>query len=178
MKKQTLLALPCVLSCLALNADDYNSSSAVQSGDKQPFKSTYERIEMTEITPNAGPIVQGGVDAYVQADYILWHASEGGLSFAAKGGDNTRGMAEISNNVLSQGSVIAPDFKTSSGFKVGLGLDFHYDGWDLGATYTWLHTHANRTVVNPNVTANYGGVLYQIAPVIVLPYNKVGSIVL
>lgn len=133
MKKQTLQALRyisllCVLSCIALNADDYDSSSDAQNGEKKPFKSTYERIEMQEITPNAGPVVKGGVDAYVEADYILWHVNEGGLAYDLDGSH-----------------ALAPRFKTSSGFKVGLGLDFSYDGWDMGAIYTWLHSHASRT---------------------------------
>lgn len=140
------IALPCVLSCVALHADDYDQSdmsSATQSSDQKHFKETYEMIKSKEITPNAGPAVQGGVDVYIQADYILWHASEGGLAYVDHGGVYAATTVATSNNTLSQGQVLAPHFKLSSGFKVGLGLDFDYDGWDLGATYTWLHTHAS-----------------------------------
>lgn len=129
MKKQTLLALPCFLSCLALNADHHDSSDGLQNNNQEAFKSTYERIEMQEITPNAGPVVKGGVDAYVEADYILWHVNEGGLAYQ-----------------LEDSHLVAPPFQTSSGFKVGLGLDFSYDGWDLASTYTWLHSHASRNI--------------------------------
>ncbi|MEI8300386.1 MAG: Lpg1974 family pore-forming outer membrane protein [Chlamydiota bacterium] len=151
MKKHTLqilryIALPCVLSCLSLNADDSSDAqmdSGMQNGDKKHFRETYEMVKMKEITPSAGTAVQGGLDVYVQADYILWHASEGGLAYVDHGGINAFGSTATSNNTLSKGQVLAPHFKTSSGFKVGLGLDFNYDGWDLGATYTWLHSHAS-----------------------------------
>ena len=157
MKKHTLqilryIALPCVLSCLSLNADDSSDAqmdSGMQSGDQKPFRETYDMVKMKEITPNAGPAVQGGLDVYVQADYILWHASEGGLAYVDNGGVYAAGVAATSNNTLSQGQVLAPHFKTRSGFKVGLGLDFNYDGWDLGATYTWLHSHASSDFAAP-----------------------------
>lgn len=139
------IALPCVLSCMALNADDYSSDT--ETGGKEPFKSTYERIEMKEITPNAGTAVQGGVDAYVQADYILWHVSEAGLAYA----NRSSGLNVDGRKIL--GKVMTPNFKTNSGFKVGLGLDFNYDGWDLGATYTWLHSHASSSIQSS--AANY-----------------------
>lgn len=143
------IALPCVLSCMALNADDYSSDT--QTGGKEPFKSTYERIEMKEITPNAGTAVQGGVDAYVEADYILWHVNEAGLAYA----NRSSGLNVDGSKIF--GKVMTPNFKTNSGFKVGLGLDFNYDGWDLGATYTWLHSHASSSIQNS--AANYTGLV-------------------
>jgi len=161
MKERTLqvlryIALPCVLSCVALNADNYDNSSAQngQGGDQKHFKETYDMIKAKEITPNAGPAVQGGLDVYLLADYILWHASEGGLAYVDNGGVRTSGSAATSNNTLTQGQVLAPHFKMSSGFKVGLGLDFDYDGWDLGATYTWLRTHASSSYAAPATGSN------------------------
>lgn len=158
MKKQTLqilryIALPCVLSCLSLHADD-SSDAQMQTGEQKSFRETYDMVKMKEITPNAGTAVQGGLDVYVQADYILWHASQGGLEYVNDGGSYAAGATATSNNVLSQGKNRAPHFKTSSGFKAGLGLDFDYDGWDLGATYTWLHTHANSSFDLPTTGVN------------------------
>lgn len=149
MKERTLqilryLAMPCVFGCSLLSADDMNDSSGMSSSsDKGHFVSTYERVKGKEITPEAGVVVTGGVDVYVMADYIFWHVSEGGLAYALNGGDTAIASTPTSNNTLSQGHVVTPNFKMSSGFKAGLGLDFHYDGWDMGLVYTWMHTHAS-----------------------------------
>jgi len=145
MKERTLqilryLAVPCLLSCLGLNADDKDMSGTNSSGNKGHFVSTYDRLKGQEVTPEAGVVVSGGVDVYILADYIYWHASEGGLSYVYNGGVAS-GLG-LSDNVLSQGTYRHPQFKMSSGFKAGLGLDFHYDGWDMGVTYTWLRSHA------------------------------------
>lgn len=150
MKERTLqilkyLAIPCLFSCLGLSADDYGDSSGKNSmkssQDKGHFVSTYERLKGQEVTPEAGVVVSGGVDVYVTADYIYWHASEGGLAYAYSSGIVS--TLATSNNAPSQGRLVSPQFKMSSGFKVGLGLDFHYDGWDMELMYTWLRPKAS-----------------------------------
>lgn len=152
MKERTLqilryLTLPCLFSCLSLVADEQEEGSQ-SSTSKKPmmtFCQTYDMLKTKDVTPYAGPAVDGGVDAYIKASYILWHASEQGLGYAMYGiADPTTSVT--TNYAQSQGRVIAPKFKTSSGFKVGLGLDFAYDGWDLGLNYTWLHTHATSSI--------------------------------
>jgi hypothetical protein len=149
MKERTLqilryLVVPCIFGSLTLSADEYGDSSGTSSSqDKGYFVSTYDRVKGKELTPEAGVVVSGGVDVYVQADYILWHASEGGLAYIWNGGSVPILTVATSNNVLSQGNEKSPHFKMSSGFKAGLGLDFHYDGWDMGLNYTWLRPHAS-----------------------------------
>jgi len=147
MKERTLqilryLAVPCLLSCLGLNADDRDMNETNSSKNKGHFVSTYDRLKGQEVTPEAGVVVSGGVDVYILADYIYWHASEGGLSYVYNGGVTPATVVGSSDNILSQGTYRHPQFKLNSGFKVGLGLDFHYDGWDMGLTYTWLRSHA------------------------------------
>lgn len=147
MKKQYLsflsyLALPCLLSTMSLRADDMNSSemNSCDEGAKSNFVSTYDRIKDKEITPNAGPAVNGGADIFIEADYIYWYVSQDGLNYAAGGVlDNKFGA---SNNVFSQQSRAGIKGKMASGFKVAGGLDLDYDGWDTLAQYTWLHVNS------------------------------------
>lgn len=200
------LTLPCVLSCLVLNADEPDKASSreasseekedaiityeldapshfgslnnknsskgkeqlisayqadqtsdssdmmTSSEDKNYFVSTYQKVKGKEITPNASPEVAGGVNMFVEADYILWYATEGGLEYVLSGLPSV-GSTALSDNDLPKGSLQRPNFKLSSGFKVGVGLDFDYDGWDMELVYTWLHTHAKHSF-GPAPTGN------------------------
>jgi hypothetical protein len=172
MKKKNLiaiLAIPCLLGAFSLRADDSMDSDMSQDQKVQPsenFMSTYDRVKTMEITPKAGPVVSGGVDAYFEVDYIYWHASATGLAYGESGlreikvTDTAATLSTFSNTSLAQGKAYLPKFKTSSGFKVGAGLDFDYDGWDLGLTYTWLHSNVQesaRVMPAPNLgTVNAG----------------------
>lgn len=156
MKKQWFLnafALAGLLSAGALYADEMDSSE----GSDQPsstahMNSTYDRIKGKEITPNAGPIVSGGADIYVEASYIYWYMNELGRDYA---GTNCLYNGVIanpdltSNFVPTPGRVHTPGNKASSGFKVGAGMDFDYDGWDSGVTYTWYRNHHFDSVASP-----------------------------
>ena len=73
------------------------------------------------ITPTVAPRVQNGWDLALDADFIWWKAEVSGLSFA-----------EIDRKVQSPSSSFEP------GFKVGVGLDLDFDGWDAYAEYTWF----------------------------------------
>jgi hypothetical protein len=145
MQKNTLqilryLAMPCLFSSVGLIADG-------QENEKMTFCQTYDMVKGKVVTPYAGPVVDGGVDVYVNASYILWHANEGGLQYAYSG---VASASSIQNGPTiyeqPEGRLIAPSFKTNSGFKAGLGLDFSYDGWDLGLNYTWLQAHSKSRV--------------------------------
>ncbi len=50
---------------------------------------------------------------------------------------------------IERGCVIGPDWSMSSGFKVGLGLMFDCDGWDLYANYTWLRPSTKKETAYP-----------------------------
>lgn len=154
MKKRTYgllryITLPCLFGCLSLSADDMDNMND-QSNGRDHFMSTYDRLKGTVVTPNAGPVVQHGVDVALEASYILWHASQSGLEFVTSGvpaDPVTSGMQ------IDRGAVYNPKFKMTSGYKAGIGFDFDYDGWDLNLMYTWLYSHADRTVVGPESTA-------------------------
>ena len=130
-----------------MDSSDMNSCDA---GTKSNFVSTYDRIKDKEITPNAGPVVNGGADIFIEADYIYWYVSQDGLNYAAGGvlpyqyqafGQGLSVVAP-SNNVLAQQSRAGIKGRMASGFKVAGGLDLGYDGWDTLARYTWLRVHS------------------------------------
>lgn len=158
MKERTLqilryLTLPCLFSCLSLVADEQEEGhmSSSQKSGGMTFCQTYDMLKTKEVTPYAGPVVDGGADVSMRAAYILWHASQGGLGYAYDGlvdpvGPRATAVRPKSDFSQSQGRVVKPSFKTSSGFKAALGIDFAYDGWDLDLAYTWLHTHARSSI--------------------------------
>lgn len=87
------------------------------------------------ITPPVAPAVNNGADLYITADFIYWKEYQNGLEFAESG---LAGGTLASGTTLPRGTVSAPRGAWEPGFKVGLGLEFEHDGWDLFAQYTWL----------------------------------------
>ena len=90
--------------------------------------------EMNKITPIAEPAVSRAADPFVTADFIWWKAQEDGLDYAFSG---------VGTVLLdaAKGTVSQPGFKYEPGFKVGAGLKFRHDGWDLFAQYTYLRSN-------------------------------------
>lgn len=80
------------------------------------------------ITPDAGPIVKGGVDMYAELDYIYSYVDEGGLAYAQRSVPEA-GLSNASNTAPIPRPVVRPSFTFSSRFKAGLGVDTDYDGW-------------------------------------------------
>lgn len=89
------------------------------------------------ITPNAGPCVCNGADAFVIGQFLYWTAYCDHLGYAITTGHTTNNPTPSS----SLGRVYYPDWKFAPGFKAGLGMLFDHDGWDLYANYTWLRFH-------------------------------------
>jgi hypothetical protein len=94
-----------------------------------------------EITPNAGPCVACGMDFFLTADFIYWNVREDHLGFAMTTGTDPANPA--------QGRIEQLNFKMKPGFKVGLGMLFDHDGWDVFAEYTWIRAR--------NITGSYDG---------------------
>ncbi len=105
------------------------------SGDH--FNDTYEQIKGKTITPNAGPVVSGGVDMLVSADFIYWYSTmtPGSVSESVRSRSTS---ADASETDTGAGHSKGPN-SMDPGFKVALGLDLKYDGWDTIVEYTWLH---------------------------------------
>ena len=154
MKNQWILAglmLSSLVGQSALFSDDeyMTETETQQTSSTDHMMSTYDRIKGKEITPVAGPAVSGGADIYVEASYIYWYMNELGLEYA---GTNWNSNATFyanqpsSDNLAPSGRVYTPGNKASSGFKVGAGMDFDYDGWDSGVVYTWYRNHHSSAV--------------------------------
>lgn len=91
----------------------------------------------TEITPAAGPRVLDGCNAFFTGEYLCWVAREDNLSYAATG-------YSLSDSPLAQGSVSNLRFLYETGFRVGWGVDFSHDSWDMDYQYTWFQSGKNR----------------------------------
>lgn len=108
------------------------------------------------VTPNAGPCVRDGADVFVTADFIYWTAHEDHLGFASTSGSITNSTSLH----VPKGTTFHPDWEFRPGFKVGLGMLFDHDGWDIYANYTWIrfndidrHVHAKNSsiLLNDNI---------------------------
>lgn len=73
----------------------------------------------------------------LSADYIFWLAKEAGLATTASQFANTG----LDPNE-AQG-IIYPKFKTRSGFKVGAGVGFEDNDWNIFIQYTWYYNKGN-----------------------------------
>lgn len=78
----------------------------------------------------------------VSASFIYWQPIQ----------ENMR-LGVVSNSTdsldLVNGYEVDLDFKYKPGFKVGIGTNFNYDGWDTFAEYTWFRA-TERAQVNLN----------------------------
>lgn len=94
---------------------------------------------------DAGPRTCNGSDVYFSADFLLWTPRQDGLEFAMSGiGTNT-----------NSGNVYSIDFGAEFGFKVGLGYDLPYDGWDIFGQFTWIHGDGDNSTSGPNTSTLY-----------------------
>lgn len=136
MKRFKIASLPLLCAAVApLCADSGMMKSGNNNNSEQQRQQMYKQ-EMNKITPTAEPSVSRWADPYMTADFIWWKAEEDGLEYAFNGvGDG------ITN--ADSGSLKHPRFRYEPGFKVGGGLKFRHDGWDVFAQYTYLRTNTN-----------------------------------
>ncbi len=105
------------------------------------------------ITPPVAPTVQNGADVFLTADFIYWKVNQHGLGYA-----NTayKPTADTTYSQVVQGAkTYHAGSKYDPGFKVGLGLQFEHDGWDLYAQYTWLANGKDTDSVSNNTSSKY-----------------------
>ena len=127
---------------------------------------SHERGPHREITPNAGPCVADGADMFVTVDFIYWTAHEDGLRFAYTDGVNNTLSASPTSTT---GKSAFPDFKFRPGFKVGLGVDFEHDGWDLFLEYTWFRSNTNKRSITAASGTTLGSEQVFLASTAVVP---------
>jgi hypothetical protein len=136
MKQFTLTTIPVLCAAIApLCADTMGSNDM---GDKAPKQQRMAADE--EITPQGDPTVMRCADPFITADFIWWRAQEDNLDYAFNG---TVDPTSPSN--ADHGKIHHPHFQYEPGFKVGAGLKFKHDGWDLFAQYTWFNVEESES---------------------------------
>jgi hypothetical protein len=92
------------------------------------------------------------------ADFLYWYSNESNLSYAMV-------VTTVPEFVGSTTSSIVPvttkhiGTNWDPGFRVGLGWNTGYDGWDVDTNYTWYHANKSQTTSVPN-TFTSGGSVY------------------
>lgn len=136
------------MTALALHADSSGDVAKVDSEFSQPFsglvvdsmggqrsvqssQKTNGNQMMGQITPEAQPHIVHWADPFITAEFIYWDAVQDGLEYAMTG-------VSFDGVNADHGRVHAPNSDFVPGFKIGFGLRFKHDGWDLYANYTWL----------------------------------------
>jgi hypothetical protein len=130
MKLLTLTAIPLLCAAFApLCADAQGQDTAA---DKEAAAKQQKYMDdMNKITPSGEPAVSRYADPFITADFIWWKTQEDGLDYAFTGTSTTDIDAD-------KGRIKHPRFRYEPGFKVGMGLKFRHDGWDVFAQYTRL----------------------------------------
>jgi len=107
--------------------------------------------KIVHITPDAAPLVKGGANFFFTADFIYWTTRINGLDYARSGYQTPAINNLLPLNFTDVGA--KGDTKTlpnewDPGFKVGAGLTFKHDGWDLFLQYTWFQNNDKQTDSN------------------------------
>jgi hypothetical protein len=100
------------------------------------------------ITPAVAPRVSDGAGLIFTADFIWWKTNISGMEYATSGVVDTGFVFVPLGQSTKKGRVAQPNFDFEPGFKIGAGLDFAYDGWDLYANYTWLNGDTERNSIS------------------------------
>lgn len=85
------------------------------------------------INPYAGPTIKDWSEFFVTGEFISFRARQDGLEYAMSGR-----RTDLSKE-LREGTVKTLDFDFQPGFRIGAGLNFRHDGWDIYFNYTWLN---------------------------------------
>lgn len=99
------------------------------------------------VTPNAGPRVMVGANIFITANFIYWKAVQEG-TVSAISGVNPGAVPNPPNILRSakKGTLRSVGRDWSAGFKGGFGVNLPHDGWDICASYTYLHPNNDSSV--------------------------------
>lgn len=135
-------SVPLITSLLCLT-----SLSAVQKKQTMPSSNLEESTTQPNrvITPAVAPIVNGGANLIVSADFIWWKTIISNLEYAVSGIHDSTITADQS---VTKGHLKSPKFRFEPGFKVGLGVLTNHDGWDIDVQYTWLRGKKHKNSID------------------------------
>lgn len=104
------------------------------SEECEPFSSIPTLLPLSLTMPEVGTTFA------INVAYTLWTAREDGLAVSL----SNVYIPSVLSSTASSGSVFYPEWQLRSGFKAGANLLLDYDGWDIGAEYTWFWNKHNR----------------------------------
>ena len=116
-------------------------SPCLFSVDSAEFHSLERRVSSLEkdknklevINPSARPFVKDGIGLFLKGDILFWQASETNLGYGIENADGT--------TYLNDGRTLIPHFDWDWGFKVGIGYNIPFDGWDMFFQWTRFYTN-------------------------------------
>ncbi|WP_420422109.1 Lpg1974 family pore-forming outer membrane protein [Simkania sp.] len=127
------------------------------AADKQPmFKQGDAPLSDQEHTPSfnhpAGVNLNQSIQGYITASYLYWYAAQDGLDLATTAAFNNGAIAPATSEMKT----IMQDFDYACGFKVGLGMGFDFDQWELGVDYTYYRLNETTSKSAPTLTPGTG----------------------
>ncbi|MCX6989334.1 MAG: Lpg1974 family pore-forming outer membrane protein [Chlamydiae bacterium] len=166
------LSTACVMADQEEGLNDNQSSSSKRVGELPSGVITPAVGPMVNLAPSSRPSV------FTTADFIYWKAQQDGLEYAVNGVIGFEAPNADTGVFYSvepdHGKVKVAGRPWEPGFKLGIGLEFQHDGWDLFTQWTWL----NPTTHNKNVS-NLGSSEYALNSAIPsrtgLLFQKVGN---
>lgn len=115
------------------------SDSRMQgSSSKNNMNNTPNR----DVNPAARPVVKDGVDLFVSGDFLWWKAVQENLEYVATVNVGTPAVPGEGFLRSYQGRYYEPKFKYQPGFRVGIGYNLPYDGWDIFVNWTRFYNTA------------------------------------
>lgn len=116
------------------------------------------------------PLSHGGISAQVSA--LIWQSKMWGFEFAGKSMVPTQ---LGSTQVLLEEKVFVPDFAWRPGWKLDLGYDFGFDGWDLDSRWTYYRGESTHLKKHIDLQINPPGM--GVVPLWLYPFYTVSSVV-
>jgi hypothetical protein len=146
----------------------FSLSSALLIADQGPMRPEGRPEKVTTmphqvITPAVAPIVDADVGAFITADFIWWKPHIGQMEYALNGIVDGGNFVPTDTSTR-KGRVKEVEFDFKPGFKVGAGLNFEHDGWDLFANYTWLKSGVEHNHINAESGKGASTLTFFVAP--------------
>jgi hypothetical protein len=102
--------------------------------------------------------VQCSWDLWADASFTYWQASQDNMEVGVLSN-------QIDQGASAYGTFIKTETSFSPGFKVGTGVKFNYDYWDLHTEYTWFRNHTSFSTTIPESLSFFAD-YYQIWPTV------------
>ncbi len=159
MEKRKMFSIYKKLSCLialfvtaSVFAQDYSDKESSNQAVQKPYDQGHAVTENQMMAGYNAPAridVCGSWDIFVDGSFIYWQAKEKGLELGY--------LSPSAANITAghTGNVINMDFDYKPGFKVGLGMNFEHDNWNVYADYTRLHGTNTKSYAKANAADSF-----------------------